>query len=293
MDIPQQWENLEFRDLKGLIMVIGGPDVGKSTFSRYLWQRLHRNQVPAGFLDGDPGQSRLGPPTTMTLALGRDPYALGPKQESPVGEQGKIWRTFVGSVSPAGHMLQMLVAASKLIAASRNEGVEALIYDTTGLIHKDQGGMVLKQSKIELFAPSVIFAIQRGTELEHILSPFRRSNRFRIIDLKPSLAAQGRSTYERREHRKAQFSKYFHEAHTVVLEWSSLGVFPRPYFTRGGLVALEDIEGFVLALGITLEVYPRDRQVSLLVPRVPLDNLVALRVGAVGLDPEGFEDHRL
>ncbi len=286
MDIPERWETLDFQALKGLVMVLGGPDVGKSTFAHYLWHKLAGRGQGVGFLDGDPGQSKLGPPTTMTLVTGKPTASLK-------AEARQVRRAFVGSVSPSGHMLQMLLACSKLIKAAKRAGIQTLVYDTTGLIHREQGGLLLKQTKIELFAPSTIFAIQRGVELEHILAPFRRSKRFRVIDLKPSLATRERNTYERRAHRRTQFAKYFEGARSVVLDWSTLGVLPRPYFTRTGLVALEDSFGLTLALGITTEVFPKDRQVSLLVPPVPLDKLVALRVGDMGLDPQSFEDHRL
>lgn len=286
MDIPEQWRALDLQSLRGLLMVVGGPDVGKSTFAHYLWQKLAEHHQGIGFLDGDPGQSRLGPPTTISLVMGKPIDSLE-------GETYRVKRAFVGSVSPSGHMVQMLLACSKLIKAAKEAGITTLIYDTTGLIHKEQGGVLLKQTKIELFSPSTIFAIQRGGELEHILAPFRRSKRFRVIDLKPSLATKQRSTYERRGHRRAQFAKYFEVAHTVSLDWSTLGVFPRPYFTRTALVALEDSCGLTLALGITTEVFPRDRQVRLLVPQVQLDKLVAMRIGDMGLDPQSFEDHRL
>jgi polynucleotide 5'-kinase involved in rRNA processing len=69
IDIPRQWEQLILTRLHGVLLVIGAPDVGKSTFAQYLFQRLCAESDCAAYLDGDPGQSRLGPPTTMTVAV--------------------------------------------------------------------------------------------------------------------------------------------------------------------------------------------------------------------------------
>jgi len=67
--IPDEWKRVRPESLKGTIMVIGRSDSGKTTFARYLFQELCRHHKRVGFLDCDMGQSTLGPPTTMTLAL--------------------------------------------------------------------------------------------------------------------------------------------------------------------------------------------------------------------------------
>ncbi|HVO85289.1 MAG TPA: Clp1/GlmU family protein, partial [Syntrophobacteria bacterium] len=100
-EVLPSWEQFGIRGLKGLLMVVGASDVGKSTFARYLFRRLCTSSSGVAYLDGDPGQSSLGPPTTMTLALARE----GEETFPPCGP---VWRGFVGSVSPAGHMLPVL-----------------------------------------------------------------------------------------------------------------------------------------------------------------------------------------
>ncbi|MBW1730888.1 MAG: hypothetical protein JRH08_07615 [Deltaproteobacteria bacterium] len=286
MDIPDQWEDIDLTGLHGLLMVIGAPDVGKSTFSQYLYKRLQGDSRKIAFLDGDPGQSRLGPPTTMTLAIHQG------TGESLSGKE-EIWRVFVGSVSPSRHMLPMLVRAAKLLGAAKGSGAETIVYDTTGLIDKDQGGLHFKQAKIELLNPSVILALQRGKELEPILTPFRRSGRVNIIDVKPSLATVERSPYMRRRYRRLRFTKYFENSHTITLDWSKVAVFPRPFFTKYGLVALEDKRGFALALGIAVDIQPHQRNVTLMIPEGRLGEVAALRVGDIMVDPASFEDQRI
>jgi polynucleotide 5'-hydroxyl-kinase GRC3/NOL9 len=72
LDIPPAWDKIDLREARGTLMVIGATDTGKSTFAQYLYRRLCADPGRrVAYLDGDPGQSRLGPPTTMTLALGK------------------------------------------------------------------------------------------------------------------------------------------------------------------------------------------------------------------------------
>jgi polynucleotide 5'-kinase involved in rRNA processing len=64
-------------------------------------------------------------------------------------------------------------------------------------------------------------------------------------------------------------------------------------FTQHRLVALEDEDGFVLALGIVTGL-ERDRQVvELHTPLTSLAQVYALRVGDLAVDPQTFRDTRL
>ena len=56
MDILPEWESIDPLQLRGTLLVVGAPDVGKSTFARYLYQRLQESNRRAAYLDGDPVQ---------------------------------------------------------------------------------------------------------------------------------------------------------------------------------------------------------------------------------------------
>ena len=275
MDIPEQWQSIELDKLEGLVMILGGPDMGKSTFSQYLYEQFLTKPTKTAFIDGDPGQSRLGPPTTMTLSF-----------------DSRLWRVFVGSTSPVKHMLPMLVGAARLVDSAKKEGAHTIIYDTTGLIDEGQGGVSLKQAKIDLLRPNAVIALQRGKELETILAPFRKRGRIRIIDLKPSLAIQPRNMYMRRRYRRLQFTRYFADSQKMTLNWHKFAVFPKPFFTTYGLIALEDQQGFTQALAIVLEVWPKDHKLTIFSPLKTLDGIKALRTGDIIVDPMSFEDQK-
>jgi polynucleotide 5'-hydroxyl-kinase GRC3/NOL9 len=286
IEIPQAWENLRFSGMKGVILVVGAADTGKTTFARYLYRRLCVHRECVAFVDGDMGQATLGPPTTMTLALRRPNCDSFP----PAGPR---FRAFIGDISPTRHLLQTVVAAHKLVEKARDEGAEAIVFDTTGLVTSSQGGGALKRALVDLLGPEVVVAIQRGTELEHLLVPLRQGHRPRVINRSVVGAVQRRGIAARRKHRAEQFRRAFRKAGTLEVSWLSVPVIPFPLFTQHRLVALEDEDGFVLALGIVTGL-ERDRQVvELHTPLTSLAQVYALRVGDLAVDPQTFRDTRL
>jgi polynucleotide 5'-hydroxyl-kinase GRC3/NOL9 len=286
VDVPGTWAQLAVERLGGTLLVVGAPDVGKSTFARYLYGRLCGAAVRAAFLDGDPGQSALGPPTTMTLAFGEAGDVCFPPQ-------GQAYRSFVGAVTPQGHTFPLLVGAARLVQAARAAGADAVIYDSSGLVDLAAGGVALKQVLVDLLRPSAVVAIQRGRELESLLAPLRRSQQVQVVDLRPSSAARRRDTSERRAYRAAQFAAYFRSGQSVEVDWSRMLVLPTPGFAPNRLVALENRDGFVLGLGIVLDRDAKARRVMLHTPLGSLYGVDTLRLGDVVVDLETFRDQHL
>jgi polynucleotide 5'-hydroxyl-kinase GRC3/NOL9 len=293
--VPPAWERITIDLLGGVTLVIGAPDTGKTTFARYLCRRLGERHERVAFVDGDMGQAALGPPTTMTLVmafasmLATDRQALS-EPGDPTHSPPITFRVFVGAVSPRRHMLPTVVGAGRLVAKARSEGATAIVFDTTGLVDPVCGGGALKRSLIDLVRPAAVVGIQRENELEHLLLPLRRSGRTRVIDLPAPRAARRRYTPERRAYRTAQFRRYFSEARRLEVAWDRLAVFPAPAFAQHQLVALEDREGFTLALGIVLGTEPARRTITLHTPLPSLMGVNALSLGDLALDPGTFDE---
>jgi polynucleotide 5'-hydroxyl-kinase GRC3/NOL9 len=285
LEHPPAWERVTLSALRGTVLVVGAPDTGKSTFARYLYQRLCDLHERTAFIDGDIGQATLGPPTTMTLALS----APGDDAFPPAGPR---FRAFVGDVSPRGHMLPTIVGAHKLVQKAREAGATAIVFDTTGLVDPAHGGGELKRAKIELLRPAAVVGLQRRDELEHVLIPLRRSRRTRVIDLPASRAAQRREVSTRQEHRAARFRSYFREAHTLEIAWQHLAVFPTPRFTRHRVVALECHEGLTLGLGIVVAQDAARGTVALYTPLSSLEGADAIHLGDLALDPGTLRESR-
>ncbi len=285
-DVPPEWEQLDLQGLGGTLMIVGPPDVGKSTLARYLFKRFCAVFPRVAYLDGDPGQSTLGPPGTMTVALAED----GDDSFPP---RGRIWRGFVGSVSPVGHMLPVLTCAARLAGAARDAGAQVIVFDTTGLVDPSRGGIYLKLAKIDLLRPAVLFAIQRKQELKSLVLPLYRSRRIQLVELAPPPAAQRRDPSARKAHRAAQFADYFADSAQLRLSWPQFAVLPAPRFKLHRLVAMEDADGFTIGLGIVKQIDRIYRQVMLHTPVATVNGVDAIRLGDVAVDPETFEDRPL
>jgi len=279
IEIPTSWHALEARPLPGLVMVLGATDVGKSTLVSHLAKRWAEAGHALARLDGDPGQARLGPPTTMTL-------------EMRISGKALCRRVFVGDVTPAGHMLPLLVGAAKLVQAAREAGAETILYDTTGLIDPRQGGAHLKWSKIDLLRPSALITLEKARELELILTPLRQRGWPEIIPLKAAMAARRRSIEERRRGREAAFRCTFEGATRLVLDLRSVAVFPAANLDPNRLVALEDDRGWLVGLG-RVEAWDEPlRRLSLWTPVPSLEGVRTLRVGDLLFEGRSFRHRR-
>jgi polynucleotide 5'-hydroxyl-kinase GRC3/NOL9 len=288
MDIPVEWERIDLAGLQGVLMVVGANDTGKSTFARYLFARL-QDQEPAGqiaFLDGDPGQASLGPPTTLTVS------ARLPGDAGFVAGQG-VRRYFIGDTSPRGHFLPMLVGAARLARAALDGGTGLLVYDTSGFIDPKAGALALKQAEMDLLQPAMVFALQHAQELEALLVPLRHARRARLAVVRPVPGINRRSPDERRRYRQERFRLYFRESARQEIDWSGLAVWPLPRFSLNRLVALDDQAGFTLGLGIVLEIDRPRHRITLLTPLESLERVSSLRLGELALDPQTFLDTKI
>ncbi len=286
ISLPSEWERINPESLEGTIIVIGESDTGKTTFARYLFLALCRchtcpeqgRRGRVAFLDCDVGQSTLGLPTTLNLALsGSEPSAFPP--------QGGTYSYFVGSTSPKGHMLPAVIGARKLQEKAQELGAEAIVVDTTGLVSREAGGGALKQWKIELLEPSVLVGLARGPELEHILWPWRWDKRVRVYDLPVSGYVNEKSRTKRITHREKKFLRYFWKAQTLAVPFRQVVVFGVEMMAGGRLLAFQDDEGFAIALGVARAYDRKSRELAIITPLSSLEGVSSVRFGSLRLDP--------
>jgi polynucleotide 5'-hydroxyl-kinase GRC3/NOL9 len=289
--VPDAWLKLDPADLHGVLLVIGAPNTGKSTFARWLFNRLQGLGWSTAFLDGDVGQSVLGPPTTMTLAL--------PNETSPwngdqnwAASQGVNHRAhwFVGDVSPRGQMLPLVVGAGRLTRRAQEAGAESVIVDTTGLVDQDQGGAALKHALVDQLQPATLIAFQRADELEPILGPLRGLSRPRVVELPVINVVRRRGVPTRRAHRAKVFRRYFAGTGVLYLSLRERAILGGRTLVPRRLVALRDAQGFTLALGVVLKFDADNDELIVRTPLTDASAVDAVHLGAIGLDTAtGYE----
>lgn len=204
-------------------MVLGRVDVGKTTLVEKLSVELARQGFRVGVVDADIGQSDIGPPTTVGLGIIN-------KGCSSLKEAEGRGLYFVGSTSPKGHLLPLVVGTKRMAEKARAMDMQRILIDTTGLV--DGGvGRTLKTHKIELTRPDLIIAIQQEGELEPILKPLEAFSWLTCLYLSPEPQCRKRSHEERKKRRWATFMAYFKESEPLDIDLKTVSFVNLPLFT--------------------------------------------------------------
>jgi len=227
LDLPTGWQQAlgEIVASGGVCMVVGRVDAGKTTFCSILAARAIHAGVTVALVDADPGQSDIGPPAAVGVAVIKDTRQLENLESIPADAL-----SFVGTTSPGGHLLQLTAATYDMVAHARAAHVKLIVVDTTGLV--DAGiGRALKAAKVELLRPRHLVALQRKDEVEHLLAPYRKRDEPQVHRLRVSRRAQARNRDERKAKRERQFAAYFAGAGSHTLAWDDVGLAQTAWLT--------------------------------------------------------------
>jgi polynucleotide 5'-hydroxyl-kinase GRC3/NOL9 len=223
-EIPGAWaKTLETARAGGTLMLVGAVDSGKSTLAAILASAAFEAGRVTAVVDADVGQSSIGPPACV--GLGRVTEPIGSLEQVP-----PYAIDFVGSVSPAGHLLQCATSAGVMARAAREAGAETLVVDTTGLI---AGGLgrALKAAKIRILDPDLVVALQSDHEAEHLLTPYAGRSRPQVHRLPQARAVKTRTREERASRRQRNLEAHFAGGRMFELDWSSLPAEGTPWTT--------------------------------------------------------------
>jgi polynucleotide 5'-hydroxyl-kinase GRC3/NOL9 len=164
-------------------------------------------------VDADLGQSEIGPPGTLSLArVHETPDSLAALRPGPM--------VFVGNVTPAGHVLSVVVGTKRLVERALTRGADLVLVDTCGLVEGDLG-RALKLQKIELVAPDRVLALQRGDELASLLRHIE-AGPARVLRLPAATGARPKPPGLRRARRAARFAQYLADARPHDLDARAL-----------------------------------------------------------------------
>jgi len=283
-DIGEELREIILASEKCVIMLIGGPDTGKTALVERLADWLARSGTVA-VVDSDMGQSHIGPPTTIGWGLVKDKFAGWDAVET----EGFY---FVGAASPYRHLLPTVVGAKLMCDAARSNA-RFVIVDTTGLATGELG-CVLKWSKIDAIQPDIVLAIQRGDELEPLLAPYRHAESPIIVPMRPPEAVGNKTVNQRTSYREGLFARYFENSDATELSGDCVSLRGKDTVPQPGgqnlvnrLVSLRDGNGRDIALGIIVEI---DVSRNLFLVRTPLksgDEVRTVVLGDLRISPDG------
>jgi len=289
---PRGWFDLldALREEKGVAIILGATDTGKSTFTQFLITHLCQKGLKVALVDADIGQSFLGPPTTIGFSI----FKSDPTWELILSPP-EIF--FVGSTTPEGCFPIHLQGTKRMADKAHSSGADIIIVDTTGFI-LGEAGKELKRKKIDLLSPRFIIALQKSNEIEHVLDHYKENPLYKIIRIPLSDRVRPRSMEERRINRTNKFQEYFKHSVTqeltieeVQIEGEVLDpngdVLPFDWALRinGLLIGLKDSNDETLALGVVRNYFEEKKVVRVLTPLEDTQRVKTIQLSSLKVIP--------
>jgi polynucleotide 5'-hydroxyl-kinase GRC3/NOL9 len=292
--IPISWESA-FKEVVSqgrpvTVMVMGGVDSGKTSFCVYLANRALRDGLKPAVVDGDLGQSDIGPPST--IGFGR---VTKPMRD--LFEMEAENACFVGVTSPSLAVNKVVEGLTAMKSRVLQRRVNFLIVNTDGWIEGEEA-VGYKVQLAEIVVPDVVVGIQHKNELTSILTLLKE--KMRVIAIESPQVIRKRNREKRKTLRELGYKKYLREAKVRLFPLNQIRVEDALSETGGRLateqmegieegllVALQDAEGSFLGIGVLCGVEPIRGVMRIYTPVG--ENVSTVCVGQVKLDREGRE----
>ena len=266
---------------KGVCLILGAADTGKTTLATVLSKRLAQSQ-PVGIVDADIGQSHIGPPTTVG-------WAVIENQQTDFSQVTPGGISFVGDITPVGHLLQLTAAIVQCIEQV-SKVTELIIIDTPGLI-RGPAAAALWWTVQRILKPKLIVAVQRNNdELSDILAGLQHPGScLELVKSPPQIPVK--SPQNRRSYRQSQFSRYFRDSRLYNVSLSDVAVQTSRNLSRENLISrlvgLRDENGADLAIGV-INNWQDDKDIAVVrAPELDIRQIRCLVIGDVTIDMPG------
>lgn len=266
---------------KGIIFLLGQTDTGKTTFAKELIKRYLEKNKKVAFIDSDVGQSTIGPPTTIGLKL------IKCNEDAHNNNYSNLY--FVGSTSPRGYFLPMVIGTYKLSQIFL-KSVYSTIIDTTGLVLGDYG-QNLKFYKINLILPGYLVIFEREDELKPYREMFKNNKKIKTFIIKIKSDIKERSYAQREEYRGEKFREYFKKGKEQILNLGELSSFPpivefKSRIQKFNVLGLEDEYNKLLGIGIFLD-FEQNENIKIYTPITNIKKVSFLKLGSIKITKEG------
>ena len=259
---------------KNVSLILGGTDTGKTSLVIALARRLVKD-FPIGIVDADIGQSHIGRRTTVGWAVIDSPdFDLEELQADGI--------SFVGHVTPIGHLLQLTAAITQAVRHA-SKFADTVLIDTPGFV-RGGAAVALWWTVQHILQPHIIIAVQKENELSQILAVCG-SNSIQLEVLSAPRHIPTKSPDARFIYRETQFAKYFHEASLYEIELSSVAIQTNRSLSRevmlNRLVALRDADGCDMVLGIVKD-WQFEKGIAILkAPKLDVSKIRCIVVGDI------------
>ncbi len=204
--IPKSWmksleELLSFQTRPVTAVVLGTVDSGKTSFCTYLVNKLIGEKQKVAILDGDLGQSDIGPPCTIASTFVAKPVTdlFNLEAENAF---------FVGATSPSEATNRTVEGLTTLRREILDNAPDFVVVNTDGWV-VEEDAVKYKSRLVEELEPDLVFCIQQKDELAPLLDVLEK---FRKTIVDSPIAIRQRSREKRKNLRELGYVKYLGNA---------------------------------------------------------------------------------
>jgi polynucleotide 5'-hydroxyl-kinase GRC3/NOL9 len=250
---PQSWTKaveaiLGFQKRPVVAVVLGGVDCGKSSLCTYLLNSLIDGKCKVAVLDGDVGQSDIGPSATVG-------YAIVSKCVAELNDLKLKNAFFVGVTSPITAISKTIEGLVSMETEILQGQIDFVIVNTDGLVNGDIA-VQYKADLVKALKPDVVVALQTHDELAPLFTALETP----VIVVEQSFALKQRTPEKRKTLREMTYTRYLKKAKLLCIPKSQVTIEPRGAIPKnqepekGILVSLYGRGTRFLGIGVLREV---------------------------------------
>jgi polynucleotide 5'-hydroxyl-kinase GRC3/NOL9 len=216
--IPDTWNNIpeEILTLETpapIIMILGGVDSGKTSLCTYLCNKLLNADKQVAIVDGDLGQSDIGPPSTIGYTVIKRPIIdiFNAKAENCY---------FIGFTTPSKARNKVIQRLTEIKNEISKSSVNYIIVNTDGWIDGEEA-IEYKVRLIEELNADLVIGIEQNETLTPILEKVKPR---KAMVCKPSKFIKKRDRAQRKLLRELSYKKYLKNAkvRSLPLSWVTI-----------------------------------------------------------------------
>jgi polynucleotide 5'-hydroxyl-kinase GRC3/NOL9 len=251
--VPLRWTEAAetLLQTRGVAVVLGDVDAGKSTLCTYLANRCLRSETRIRIIDADIGQADIGPPTTTSSSM-VSKYIFSLRELKPE----KAY--FIGATSPSSVEDKHIQSIMHLNQYLANRDTITIV-NTDGWVREEKAA----EHKLQLLntlRPNLALGLSTDHELDAILD-LQRSP---VLRLDASKFGRTRTREERKKTREEGYRRFLQNSSNLEFRINKvkLRMFNLPQQQRidqgsshrGTLAGLLDSTGALVSIGRVLEI---------------------------------------
>ena len=218
--IPQSWSEAvqkisEVESKPAIVVVVGQSDLGKSSLCTYLVNKLLDGKKRVAVLDGDIGQSDIGPSATVG-------YGIASRPITKLTNLRLINAFFVGKTSPIKAIAKVIEGLTTLKTELLARQPDFVVVNTDGWVSGELGTQY-KNALINQLKPDVVVGIKVADELATLVANIE----IPVVLVEPSASLSERSLEKRKSLREMTYIRYLRHSKLQCYPISQLKVEPK------------------------------------------------------------------